>query len=145
MWQFRCSWLAVRKGIRPVIILLQQSRASYSSLWTSSLIWEDGQGHSQLQFKRRQSAPVKRRSWGAQGAERGGWRRGGNSLTSKWSIYLTEETRTQLQEEDSVAFSCLILATPYCVVLHCVCVHLYCSETNSLSCTLCSGSWNKVR
>ena len=40
-------------------------------------------------------------------------------LTSKWSIFgtvfkpdLTEETRTQLQEEEAIASSCLILATP---------------------------------
>ena len=30
---------------------------------------------------------------------------------------LTEETRTQLQEEEAIAFSCVILATPMLVVL----------------------------
>jgi len=101
-----------------------------------------GGGIARLQFKRRQSGQVKHQrhvSRVAQGTERGKvWGRGvrlptgggvwggGSTLPRKFLLFdlkmehfravfkldLTEETRTQLQEEEAIASSCLILPTP---------------------------------
>ena len=42
-----------------------------------------------------------------------------------FQLELTEETRTQLQQEEAIASSCLILATPMVSILFvCVCVRV---------------------
>ena len=90
---------------------------------------------ARLQFKRRQSGqwpkarkssrPRRREGWGAGGGGGGvshppGRERGLEGkfdlkiehFRAVFKVDLTEETRTQLQEEEEIAFSCLILATP---------------------------------
>ena len=64
----------------------------------------------------------RRVSWGVQCAERGGVRGEGVFLPARggdlkmkhfgavFKLDLTEETRTQLQEEEAIVFSCLTLA-----------------------------------
>ena len=45
-----------------------------------------------------------------------------------FKLDLTEETRTHLQEEEAVASSCLILATPISIGSCCYCVGLFTTQ-----------------